>query len=317
MAAEALQPTADSAPAALLELLPDLDRLSPDMSNAVTGVRASFDQGLRSALDPWTGIVPNLLQRPPLLQPTDVLVLREQVNTLLLELRIWGIGLLLLSAAVAVVVGQLNGDQSQIDYEEICAQEDERGMWVSTMPPRRAAMWDMGIDDELATDECPVNLDTIPRRDVSAGLWLELVLCVALDIAGDASYFYPTFGEASDLIFAFVYAFVLELLFSWPALAIFAFWEEALPVTDLIPSATITWVLVISGVRTELQRKDRDKESEEAREEAFFQVQLNGPLADRRAFQPPEPYLQPGNAPWEESWEESEESELSDASLPP
>ena len=45
--------------------------------------------------------------------------------------------------------------------------------------------------------------------------------------AGDASYFYPTFGEASDLAFAFVHSFTVELLFGWPALAFFAFWEEA------------------------------------------------------------------------------------------
>mgnify|MGYP004292299313 CR=1 FL=1 len=85
----------------------------------------------------------------------------------------------------------------------------------------------------------------------------------ALDVVGDASYFFPTFGEASDLAFAFVYSFAVDLLFDWPAMALFAFWEEALPITDLVPTATIAWVLVVTGVRTMLRdRAEADRETE-------------------------------------------------------
>jgi hypothetical protein len=101
-------------------------------------------------------------------------------------------------------------------------------------------------------------------------------------------------------VFAFVQSFSVEVLFGWPAFALFAFWEEALPVslvlypypypypypytykprpkpkpkpkpkprpkpkpkprptripnqvTDLIPSCTIAWILVVTGGRPAL-----------------------------------------------------------------
>ena len=60
--------------------------------------------------------------------------------------------------------------------------------------------------------------------------------CVCFDVAGDASYFYPTIGEASGLVSPLSsVSFSVELLFGWPALALFAFWEEAPPVTDFAP----------------------------------------------------------------------------------
>ena len=136
---------------------------------------------------------------------------------------------------------------------------------------------------------------------ISSGLWLELGLCVALDVAGDASYFYPTFGEASDLVFAFVQSFSVELLFGWPAMALLAFWEEALPVTDLIPSCTIAWVLVVTGGRSALQKSGDDG----GEAGVLGGAPLSSPLADRRAFAPPEPHLRPGNTLWDDDGEEN------------
>jgi len=53
--------------------------------------------------------------------------------------------------------------------------------------------------------------------------------------------------------FAFAYAFAIELFFDWPAMALFGFWEEALPYTDGIPTATLAWVLTVCGVRYAMQ----------------------------------------------------------------
>ena len=132
---------------------------------------------------------------------------------------------------------------------------------------------------------------------ISTGLWLELGLCVGLDVVGDASYFYPTFGEASDLVFAFVQSFSVELLFAWPAMAFFAFWEEALPATDLIPSCTLAWVLVVTGGRSALQSSEADGDDGERVLGAG--APLAGPPADRGAFAPPELHLRPGNTLWD------------------
>ena len=113
--------------------------------------------------------------------------------------------------------------------------------------------------------------------------------CVYFDVAGDASYFYqPHLRRGLGLGFASLssVSFSVELLFGWPALALFAFWEEAPPVTDfapahnpkpkptpkpepepnaephpkpnpqqvtdLIPSCTIAWILVVTGGRSAL-----------------------------------------------------------------
>ena len=50
------------------------------------------------------------------------------------------------------------------------------------------------------------------RRAISAVLWAELIICVFVDACGDASLFYPI-GEAFDLVFGFVSALVIELIF--------------------------------------------------------------------------------------------------------
>ena len=55
--------------------------------------------------------------------------------------------------------------------------------------------------------------------------WLELAVCVVLDLAGIASYFYPFSGEFADVPFAVLYGFTIDLFFDWPALALFGFWE--------------------------------------------------------------------------------------------
>ena len=112
------------------------------------------------------------------------------------------------------------------------------------MTPERAAQWDRGgwrsgleeADGAEADSQARDSQARTARISISAGLWLELGLCVCLDVAGDASYFYPTFGEASGLVSPLSsVSFSVELLFGWPALALFAFWEEAPPVTDLAP----------------------------------------------------------------------------------
>ena len=95
------------------------------------------------------------------------------------------------------------------------------------MEQSQAEVWDSGrVVDEAKARELAVD-DVAAARGLSAGVWLELLLCLAIDICGIASYFYPNLGEASDVGFAFVYAFFIETLFGWPELALFGFWEEA------------------------------------------------------------------------------------------
>ena len=117
------------------------------------------------------------------------------------------------------------------------------------------------------------------------------MLCIALDAAGDASLFI-SFGEVADLAFAAFSAFVIETFFDWPLLALFCFWEEALPGTDFVPSATIGWILVTTGGRQWL-RLQRGLPSARGDPRAR-------PLEDLASYDEAEPWLRPGNRPWKD-----------------
>ena len=89
-------------------------------------------------------------------------------------------------------------------------------------------------------------------------------------------------------------AFVIELLFDWPELAAFAFWEELLPFSDFLPTATIGWALVVTGTRTRLTRADWN---------SLKPPPPKPPLADLRSYEPfggeDSAHLRPGSTPWE------------------
>lgn len=129
-------------------------------------------------------------------------------------------------------------------------------------------------------------------RPVSVGLWLELFLCVLLDAAGNASLYVPNgYGELFDVINALGSAFIINLFFDWPALAAFAFWEELLPFTDVVPSATIGWTLILLGVRPWLRAR-RGLPPRDAR--------APPPVADMRSYTRAEEWMQSGRKPWED-----------------
>lgn len=73
-----------------------------------------------------------------------------------------------------------------------------------------------------------------------------LPVCLLMDIIGVFTYAIPGIGEAVDLIWAPVSSAVYYYLFKG-RIGIFggsfAFLEELLPGTDVIPSFTITWLI--------------------------------------------------------------------------
>jgi len=76
----------------------------------------------------------------------------------------------------------------------------------------------------------------------------KLLMCLLLDAGGDASYFFPGLGEGVDMFYAPGQAVALMTLFSSRRVAIIGFLEEALPFSDILPTATIAWFMEISGV---------------------------------------------------------------------
>jgi hypothetical protein len=163
---------------------------------------------------------------------------------------------------------------------------------VASAAERAAAWTNEASRSKLLPPEQP------GRRAVSAGLWVELLACVGLDAAGEASLFYPV-GELADAGWAFFSALVVELFFDWPQLALVALWEELLPFTDALPTATIGWFLVtVLGLRPD--RRDRPNLFRGPVDPSLFTAGVRPPVADRKSYAPPEEHLREGSRPWEE-----------------
>ena len=84
---------------------------------------------------------------------------------------------------------------------------------------------------------------TPDSEQISPGQWAKLGLCVALDLAGDASAALPFVGEFTDAAYAPLEGALLVALFKSNLLAGFGFLEEILPFTDVVPTFSIGWAL--------------------------------------------------------------------------
>jgi hypothetical protein len=72
-----------------------------------------------------------------------------------------------------------------------------------------------------------------------------LLLCIAMDAIGCATYFIPVIGEFGDIVWAPISAFIFYKAFGGKVGmlgGIFNFIEEALPGLDFIPTFTIAWI---------------------------------------------------------------------------
>lgn len=69
-----------------------------------------------------------------------------------------------------------------------------------------------------------------------------LYLSLTIDVLGMLSYLIPAIGEWTDIIMALVTAVAIFKSYHSVGWAAFGFLEEIIPFTDVIPSATMTWV---------------------------------------------------------------------------
>lgn len=72
-----------------------------------------------------------------------------------------------------------------------------------------------------------------------------LAACLLMDVLGYASYAVPFLGEALDIVWAPVSAFIFFRMFGGARGlfgGLFNFAEELFPFTDFIPTFTITWL---------------------------------------------------------------------------
>jgi hypothetical protein len=68
--------------------------------------------------------------------------------------------------------------------------------------------------------------------------YVTLFLCVVIDVIGCMTYLVPALGEAFDAIWAPASAGLLHYIFDSTLVTSVQFIEEALPLTDLFPTAT-------------------------------------------------------------------------------
>jgi hypothetical protein len=234
--------------------------------------------------------------------------LADLLSAITLQLQFFSTALLGVAAMLAVASGLVFGDRST--PSKVYMELQDADTFRTELSKASAAAWDRGETDLRAigtarnsrfaraqeADEQAARSNLFGKaaanlsRPISAGLWLELALCVLLDAVGNASLFFPGSGELSDVVTASVTAYLLVLFFDWRSLAAFAFWEEVLPLTDFIPTATVGWSLLILGVRPWI----RARRGLPPRDE-----KVPPPVADMASYSPPEDYLQTGNTPWE------------------
>lgn len=74
--------------------------------------------------------------------------------------------------------------------------------------------------------------------------WVKLLFCVLIDVVGDSSFFLPGIGELEDVVWAPMSSLALKVLFDSNAIAVIDFIKEALPGTDFVPVATLSWAIL-------------------------------------------------------------------------
>ena len=82
-----------------------------------------------------------------------------------------------------------------------------------------------------------------PAPEISQSAWIKLLFCIMIDLGSDASFLLPGIGEMEDLAWAPVSAYLLNLLFGSGVVSSLEFAKEILPGTDILPLATLAWVL--------------------------------------------------------------------------
>ena len=92
------------------------------------------------------------------------------------------------------------------------------------------------MTEQIKTSE-QSNFETDKSRD--------LILSLALDLVGMATFLIPALGEIGDLLWASIAGYMMTRIYkgaSGKVAGVFAFLEEIIPFTDFIPTFTLMWI---------------------------------------------------------------------------
>lgn len=98
--------------------------------------------------------------------------------------------------------------------------------------------------------------------------WAKLLVSIAVDVVGWSSFALPGLGEVEDVVWAPVSAAVVQALYGNRLLTGIDFVKEALPFTDVLPTATVGWAIqytplgkfVPKKAKKKAEKSERDKE---------------------------------------------------------
>jgi len=120
---------------------------------------------------------------------------------------------------------------------------------ASQQPPKQESMLERAKRATARANgsEVPQAEPTGPKKGLSKACspsqMAKLLACIGLDVMGNATYLLPGVGEGVDIAYAPAQAVALKMMFDANGIALIGFAEELLPFTDVLPTATIAWVI--------------------------------------------------------------------------
>ena len=124
------------------------------------------------------------------------------------------------SVVISIAASQLSGVMDRVSKGIV-----ER--LLGPPPPK------IRMPPESSTNKPPQQID-LPK----------LAICLAIDVLGTSSELLPIIGELTDVIYAPIAATLLRNLYGGSNVVfLLEFGEEILPFTDILPLATICWVV--------------------------------------------------------------------------
>jgi hypothetical protein len=100
------------------------------------------------------------------------------------------------------------------------------------------------LSNKLLGDNVLQKLKMPPKTSyIAQPDFLKLALCIAIDVIGSSSEVVPIFGSLTDVVWAPIAGYALRSLYGSNVLFALEFTEEILPFTDILPLATVCWVV--------------------------------------------------------------------------
>ena len=84
---------------------------------------------------------------------------------------------------------------------------------------------------------------SVAKQILPTDMWGKLVVSLLIDLVGSSSYLLPVLGELTDVVWAPLQTIFIMAMYNnvTPNLKYVSFFEELLPFTDVIPTASIGW----------------------------------------------------------------------------